>query len=135
MNRRQGTTLIELMAAAGLSGMILLIALPVILTGKRISRRLEEEEMFSMAGDGIFFHMREEMMFSEEGVTGTGESYGEPFLYGAGTVIEVDEREPDCVMLTVKIVREEEILYERNEEVHLLNWDGEETQNEGNRQD
>lgn len=126
MRRRRGTTLIELMAAAGLSGMILLIALPVILTGKRISRKMEERTEMFMAGDGIFSYMKEEIMFSEEDTIRLAENDGKPFLHEVSAVIETDEKEPDCVMLTVKLIREDEILYERTEEVHRLNQTGEE---------
>jgi len=155
MSRRRGTTLVELMTAMALAGMIFMIGLPVILTQKRIGRQMEEREAFVMAGDDIFSEVKEELMFGEWSLPGdgelsgeahlpggsdgtgeahlfggsgmTGEAYlpgssgGTEFLYGARAVVEVYENGEDRVILAVKLVREDDVVYERTEEVHLLN--------------
>jgi len=121
MKRRRGTTLVELMTAISLSVLLLLAAVPVIMTGERIVRRIREKADISMAGDRIFSDMRERIMFGDEGTVLPDEEYETEFLDYGKVAVRMEAQEPECFMLTVEISREGEILYERTEEVRLLN--------------
>ena len=65
MKGKGGFTIIELMTAVTLSGIVLMIALPLLLTGTGIGSRLMRREALITAGDGIFESVSRELKLAE----------------------------------------------------------------------
>lgn len=137
-NKKRGFTLVELMAAAFLSGIVLLIALPLILTEQKIGRRMEEKENTVMVGDAIFGYVKDELTYAERVFIGDNSERMPPdmenwkAIYVSGKlenlsrkqarlVMEVCALKPCRLRLTVKLMDGEETIYERTEEIELLN--------------
>ena len=65
MKRRKGVSLVELMVAAMLSGMIFAAALPVLTISRNVIYRANKREAGLMAGDAVFEYVANEMRFAE----------------------------------------------------------------------
>ena len=65
MKRRRGVSLVELMVAAMLSGMIFVAALPVLTIGRNVIYRANKREAGLTAGDAAFEYVANEMRFAE----------------------------------------------------------------------
>ena len=61
MKRRRGVSLVELMVAAMVSGMIFVAALPVLTISQNIICKVNKREAGFMAGDAIFEYVANEM--------------------------------------------------------------------------
>lgn len=62
--KRKGFTLVELMVAALLAGVALVIALPLILVGRNTDVRTEKREAVSLAGEAIYEYVADELKFA-----------------------------------------------------------------------
>lgn len=142
MRNRRGFTLTEIMIAAMLGGVLLLIALPLIFTQQRIGRQLEENANTVMVGDAIFEYVKDELIYAdrvfigdnEENVPPEEEDWKAIYVSSEGKnlpkkqagkqarlVMEACALEQCRLRLTVKLMDGEEIIYERTEELELLN--------------
>lgn len=133
MKGRHGFTLMEVMIAAMLSGMIFLAALPLILTGQKLARQMEEKEAANIAGDAVFEDVKEKLMYADRIFLGNDPENelldegewkpvcGSCSMRGMDMVTEFCTVGSDCIRLTVKLVNEKKCIYERTEEVRLLN--------------
>lgn len=61
---KKGFTLVELMVAALLAGVALVIALPLILVGRNTGARTEKREAVSLAGEAIYEYVADEVKFA-----------------------------------------------------------------------
>lgn len=62
--KMKGFTLVELMVAALLAGVALVIALPLILVGRNTDVRTEKREAISLAGEAIYEYVADEVKFA-----------------------------------------------------------------------
>lgn len=62
--KRKGFTLVELMVAALLAGIALVIALPLILIGRNTDVRTEKKEAIALAGDAVYEYIADEIKFA-----------------------------------------------------------------------
>lgn len=138
MKNRGGFTLAEIMVAVMLGGILLLIALPLILTEQRIGRKLEENANTVMVGDAIFEYVKDELTYADRVFIGDNEENVPPedeewkAIYVSGKVKDLSQKQARLVMeacalepcrlrLTVRLMDGEGIIYERTEELDLLN--------------
>lgn len=136
MKGKNGFTMIEMMTAVTLSGIVLMIALPLLLTGTGISSRFMRREALVTAGDGIFEYAAREMKLAgriwigdaDEGrpeATGEWKELSLPhrreLLGDADLVMEVNAVGRDRLRLTVRLLENGRTIYERTEVISLLN--------------
>lgn len=135
---KHGFTLVELMVAVLLSGIVLLTALSLILAERKIGRRMEEKENAIMVGNVIFEYVKDELMYAERVFIGDNGELRPPededwkAIYVSGRLENLSAGQAELVMevcallpcrlrLTVRLEDGEEVLYERTEEIELLN--------------
>lgn len=167
--KKSGFTLVELMVAALLAGIALVIALPLILVGRNTDIRTEKKEAIALAGDAIFEYVADEMKFAgrvylgnlsdhkpvgenwksitvseknpdhgekyarllysgarelneDDEAVGAGEPfYGEDYQEKTDLIIDAEAIGKNQLKLTIKLVDESEVLYEKSSVLPLLN--------------
>lgn len=141
-NRRKNTTggftLVEVVIASMLVGMVMLAAFPMIITGRDILERRQKEMESSLLGDSVFDCVVKELQNADQIFVGTEEeveAFCENLEFENWSFVEMDlgsdvfdveiEIEPvdnEWVFLGVKLISERDILFEREEVVPILNF-------------
>lgn len=97
MKRRRGVSLVELMVAAMVSGMIFVAALPVLTISRNIICKVNKREAGFMAGDAIFEYVANEIRFANRVWIGDGKEERPPeeecwnAIYVEGTLMVREE--------------------------------------------
>ena len=78
MKRRRGVSLVELMVAAMLSGMIFVAALPVLIISRNMICKVNKREARCMAGDAVFEYVANEIKFANRVWIGDGKKERPP---------------------------------------------------------
>lgn len=131
-SNRRGHTLLELMTAITLSLMVLMIALPMTMSGYKIYHRISERNRAAYTGDLIFDSIADELRLAARvslgGVNPISIEDGNDwnmidhtFMNRDDLVIETQVLGKNLMNLTVKLVSDDRILYERSETLELLN--------------
>lgn len=132
-----GFSLVEIVIAAMLMGMVLLAAFPMIMTGKRNLERKQREMEVRLLGDRVFERVCEELERSGQAVL-EAEDTKEIVLeeperewqkllecelehHGVHMKVETEKLDDEWLFLNVKLTEDEMVFYEREQVVPVLN--------------
>lgn len=131
MRRHGGFTLVEVMTASFLAGMIFLTAMPVILFGKRSIRQMAEREAAAMIGDSVFEEAKEKLMYAkrvclayeaDEDSADEWRRIGGDFSWeDMEMTLEACAMGPDRLEFAIRLWKNGQCVYERRELIPLLN--------------
>lgn len=133
-----GFTLVEVVIASMLVGMVLLAAFPLIKTGRSILERRQKELECSWIGDGIFEFTMKEIQNADRMFVGTEDEFNE-FCeetdpeqwkqlkidsdgHGLDVEITLEPVEQEWMLLGVRLIEKETVLFEKEEVVPVLNF-------------
>lgn len=137
--RNKGFTMIEVVIASMLIGMLLLTAFPLFKTGKSLINQKQKDLELSILGDGVFAGIKKEFQNAEIVYFGTEEALSE--IYGDSTEstwnlldinldrhgldmeIEAELLEEGWMFLCVQMSEEGNIRYKREETILLPNYE------------
>lgn len=136
MKNQYGYTLVEVVIASMLLGMVFLAASPLLFTGYRAVKREQTKTEAEMVGDRVFDRIVSELRNADLVYFGTYEELErayhedadawesldlEPYELGFEIKIAEEAVESNWIRLTIVLEKEEEVAYQREELVSLLN--------------
>ncbi|MBQ7795878.1 MAG: type II secretion system protein [Lachnospiraceae bacterium] len=137
MRNRKGFTLVEVVIASMLAGMVLLAAFPLITAGRNMVNREQKRMEAAMVGDGIFEAVANELRCADRVFLGdldelteymevSDENDWDTFEFDLPeseqeVLMEAETVDDDWIWIKVSIEGEEELYYEREEIIPLLN--------------
>jgi prepilin-type N-terminal cleavage/methylation domain-containing protein len=132
MKDQRGFTLVELMTASVLAGILFASAVPLFLMGQRAVRRQQRIAEAALAGDQIFEELSKELVFA--GDIWIGDEGGSPLDAESWTAVYenvyhdrmdlelcVQDLGETSLYLRVRLADGDAVLYERAETLILLN--------------
>lgn len=165
MKSRGGFTLVEIMVASMLAGILVASAFPMVITGKKILEKEQRQESAAFYGESVLSYIADELETTDKvflgdlssvellgpgnwevlyaGATGTEEIdallhgnfnedlkdmgmepvFSEAFLDSAHLDLCAEAVDDDWIKVTVRILSGEEILYEADRTISLLNME------------
>ena len=139
MKDQKGFTLVEVVIASMLLGMVFLTAFPLINVGYQVIKSEQIRTEAQLIGDSIFERISSELQNNETMKSGMyAESERiledainpweriETLFPGGGFDVEVESEPMDegWTCLTVTLKKEGDIVYKRSEMIYLLNYEG-----------
>lgn len=141
---RKGYTLVETVVTMGLAVMFLTLIFPMVRTGEKMWRRMEQKERVTAAGDAMFTELSTKLAVAKRVCICRGEDFGsenweflqqeegwrcfpdeeilKQVIQGEEKIfVEVTEEDNHYLSLTMRLTSGEETVYERAALVPLLN--------------
>ena len=119
-HRNGGFTLVEVIVAAMLSSMLLLSAFPVLTTGRNLVTKMQHRWEAVVIGDGVFDQASAELQNTGEVCIETMEDWEERFD-SYDVELDVTWEESDWMVLSVSLIRNDTVCYERCEWIPYRN--------------
>lgn len=133
MRNRAGFTIVEVMAASLIAGILFLTGFSCLRMGYKVLYEKQDRETANMIGDKIFelavneLRTAEEVMLCDEDPTAAVDEeawmllYGEMFSLEEDVFIYAESKGENLIELTVRLERKGKICYERTDTFLLLN--------------
>lgn len=124
MGQQKGFTLIELMTASLLAGMILVIALPFLILGQNTIGITGKAAEISVKGDAMFEYISDELKMADD--IWLAYDGGEPpengewnvlYIGDSDFILDVQVLNPSGILLSVVFEENGQVLYEREEAI------------------
>ena len=115
-----GFTLVEVVIAVMLSGVLMLAAFPMLTTGRNLVTKMQHRWEAAVIGDGVFQQASTELQNNGEVYIETMEDWEERFD-SYDVELDVTWEEPDWMVVSVSLIRQDTVLYERCEWIPYLN--------------